>query len=421
MNLVILNLTILLLTVSSDEEANARLAVILARSLDRSDCQLLKYVDGIRLLQWVASRRGLDATREEQVLRVIARSIVKYVHEHKTKHKEFEANVGRLAAVLSHLQRGYHAAVLLIEELEKPLSHRDASKDKLEVCDRYFDTLSASLLSAVKKGRWDESDSKQSKWVMGAVSAAVSVLFNRPSSGEEDKYKPWSEAVRKSLDHCLDNNTVLCQSSLTFLANIVSAQDSLKLPDDSLNRIWRRLLDVRVKVKQEVIGELLTSMDAEEAKAALRELTADTVATEKEAMLAHHLGIWRRIASISLPQNSDHLKVFREAVDGLMPRLFLMDLRRRRGTVTDDWIEGFLLPMLDLEHALLDRDQPLLSAFSEARCMLTLITADLTQIGNGALFVRTWNLVYRVMSTAMLKRPNSLILDRIPLVLDVFK
>ena len=44
------------------------------------------------------------------------------------------------------------AAVGLLEELERPLAFRDASKEKLECCDRYFDVLVKEVKSKWRDG-----------------------------------------------------------------------------------------------------------------------------------------------------------------------------------------------------------------------------------------------------------------------------
>ena len=92
----------------ADEAANARLAAILARSLDRSDCLLLRHVDGARMMLWVAERgrrcggggeRGRAAV--EGALRCLARAAVKFIHEHAEWHRDFGANVKRMAAAMA--------------------------------------------------------------------------------------------------------------------------------------------------------------------------------------------------------------------------------------------------------------------------------------------------------------------------------
>ena len=66
----------------------------------------------------------------------------KRMSEQGELHRHFGANMKRVAAAMAadsvHSQA---AAVVLLEELERPLAFRDASKEKLEWCDRYFDML----------------------------------------------------------------------------------------------------------------------------------------------------------------------------------------------------------------------------------------------------------------------------------------
>ena len=76
---------------------------------------------------------------------------------------------------------------------------------------------------------------------MRAVSAVVSVLYNRPTS-EADKYAPWRAAVESSLDHALRSSS---PHSRAFLKNVVAAWDSLGLRGDGgkkgLRRIWEKI------------------------------------------------------------------------------------------------------------------------------------------------------------------------------------
>ena len=83
LNLCVLALAAVLLSLSDDDDANARLAAVLARSLDRmGDCLLLRHVDGARMLLWVAERgRRLDCIIVEGIERCLARGIVKFMHE----------------------------------------------------------------------------------------------------------------------------------------------------------------------------------------------------------------------------------------------------------------------------------------------------------------------------------------------------
>ena len=65
LNLCVLALAAVLLSLSADDDANARLAAVLARSLDRVGMGdhglLLRHVDGVRMMLWVAERgRRLD-------------------------------------------------------------------------------------------------------------------------------------------------------------------------------------------------------------------------------------------------------------------------------------------------------------------------------------------------------------------------
>ena len=46
--------------------------------------------------------------------------------------------------------------MVLLEELERPLAFRDASKEKLEWCDRYFDLLVKDV-----KAKWRDGVENQ--------------------------------------------------------------------------------------------------------------------------------------------------------------------------------------------------------------------------------------------------------------------
>jgi hypothetical protein len=66
--------------------------------------------------------------------------------------------------------------------------------------------------------------------------------------------------------------------------------------------------------------------------------------------------------------------------------------------------------------------QPLIFPESEARCLLTSLSLDLSEINpSSPLFLDLWKAVYRVVSAAIIKRPNSLVIQRIPNVLGVFR
>ena len=102
------------------------------------------------------------------------------------------------------------AAVVLLEELERPLAFRDASKEKLEWCDKYFDVLVKEVKSKWRDGGGNQGElflidvqlckklmrirflislilvgSLNLDLQMRAVSAIVSVLYNRPTSDVE--------------------------------------------------------------------------------------------------------------------------------------------------------------------------------------------------------------------------------------------
>lgn len=65
--------------------------------------------------------------------------------------------------------------------------------------------------------------------------------------------------------------------------------------------------------------------------------------------------------------------------------------------------------------------QPIMFPESEARCLMTSLTLDLTKVAPSDSFIALWKAVYRVLSAAFLKRANSLVLSRIPNVLAVFR
>ena len=99
--------------------------------------------------------------------------------------------------------------MVLLEELERPLAFRDASKEKLEWCDKYFDVLVKDVKSKWRDGGGNQgetsNDMQSCKKLMTirflislilvgslnldlqmrAVSAIVSVLYNRPTSDVE--------------------------------------------------------------------------------------------------------------------------------------------------------------------------------------------------------------------------------------------
>ena len=52
------------------------------------------------------------------------------------------------------------AAVVLLEELERPLAFRDASKEKLEWCDKYFDVLVKDV-----KSKWRDGGGNQGEYL----------------------------------------------------------------------------------------------------------------------------------------------------------------------------------------------------------------------------------------------------------------
>jgi hypothetical protein len=262
---------LLILSVSADNEANDRLVLIIARSIDRRDCRILVYCDGARLLHWLAMRKSVNADNCEAVQRSVAASVARFVHEHAEKHKDFQGNMVKLSVALSEMQEGAVAAVLLMEELEKPLSHRDAKEAKLAACDRHFDNLSSALLKATKKS------TKNKDLVMRATSAVISVLYNQPSRGNEDKYSKWSDTVRISLDHSLSSGA--SAHSAAFLRNVVSAHDSLCLPTGSLVRIWNYLVDCGTGNDERIFGEVIGAMDADDVESVLQDFTKSTVSS----------------------------------------------------------------------------------------------------------------------------------------------
>ena len=52
------------------------------------------------------------------------------------------------------------AAVILLEELERPLAYRDAAKEKLAACDRHFDILVKDLRGRCRRRGGSRGDSK---------------------------------------------------------------------------------------------------------------------------------------------------------------------------------------------------------------------------------------------------------------------
>ena len=59
---------------------------------------------------------------------------------------------------LSNVNLFAAAAVVLLEELERPLAFRDASKEKLEWCDKYFDVLVKDVKSKWRDGGGNEGE-----------------------------------------------------------------------------------------------------------------------------------------------------------------------------------------------------------------------------------------------------------------------
>merc|ERR1719188_959709 len=96
-----------------------------------------------------------------------------------------------------------------------------------------------------------------------------------------------------------------------------------------------------------------------------------------------------------------------------MPHLHKTQLR---GALRGDSDLGLAAAVLRLEAAILERERPLVFPESEARCLLTSLALDLTKVtaDSSETFVALWKAVYRVLSAALLKRANSLVLSRIP-------
>ena len=111
--------------------------------------------------------------------------------------------------MLSFVNLSAAAAVVLLEELERPLAFRDASKEKLDWCDKYFDVLVKDVKTKWRDVGGNEGEPSIDKQLckklmrirflilfiligsldlnlqMRAVSAIVSVLYNRPTSNGE--------------------------------------------------------------------------------------------------------------------------------------------------------------------------------------------------------------------------------------------
>ena len=278
---------------------------------------------------------------------------------------------------------------------------------------------------------------------MRAVSAVISVLYNRPTSDDGqagDKYAPWRAAVESSLEQALHSSS---PHSRAFLKNVVAAWESLGLRGEGgkrgLRRVWERITtphqnqgDANTKRAEdsesglvEVLSDVIDAMEPSGAEEALGGIVERTVSSCGEdgsnEERAWYVRLWSRIAAADI-SSDEHRSAVRNALEEVFPHFHKTQLREALATNGGSRDLDFTASVLHLEAAVLEHDKPIMFPESEARCLMTSLSLDLTKAAPSTeSFLALWKAVYRVLSAAFLKRANSLVLSRIPNVLAVFR
>lgn len=313
-----------------------------------------------------------------------------------------------LASLKCHKQM--EPAIVLLENL--------ASKEfKVQRHDLFLSLSKALKEGLDKHGRPFPGDGDDR--VTLSITRGLVAIINYLAVHKKEDLLVWSQYNAQFVASSLEKRfqEPACRN---FLATLLKHHKLITPPETFAASIWA---SIRTSKEDQdlLIQDLITMASSSDLKTFqtlmedMRLLTLER-SNEKNEM---PLYMWQVLAKTNLNNDEDLEEARKKAMEAILPTLFAS--HKQKGALTEDDLRKYYLPAFSLASAILEAEKPLVHREMEAAVCLThclglRLNSPLLQ-DNPDLFSLAWRSIYSVISAAFHKRPSSLVVPRIPLVL----
>ncbi len=281
LNSLALLVTFSLLSVSTHEDVNERLFVVLARCLDPTYRQsdILSYLKGPKIMAWFSKVRYHRQSRHLEMSQAfIAQGIVKSISKFCDEDETFMSSISNLGACLATMEneRCLSTVVSILEALEKPLIFKDAKEEKLRLCRSLLNKYICNLELGIKL-LFKDSQTVSMRYL---ILRTLTVILNVHENFEKSiRVEEWKTAMNNGLDFALKSLSSESPVPLKYLNGCVRSGDTFKscFPSDFVKRMLEHMEEGNLinSSFSSLLEEMLKNMTEDEMVLVLDKYIAD--------------------------------------------------------------------------------------------------------------------------------------------------
>ncbi|CAB4062406.1 unnamed protein product [Lepeophtheirus salmonis] len=271
------------------------------------------------------------------------------------------------------------SALLLSELSKKLLSSSEASNTTYVLSKKLFDSMAKCNFDRISKLNNEEQESIY--LLLTGTSGTLKVLH-----GNKKSLSLWTNHVEKLFYFCIDDSNVTQNTTIDFLTCLCNEYIIFKKAID-VPSIWNKLKKkIQFSLHEKTLLESLFQIPDKDV---VHELLSDI---------------------LSMSMKNENIEEFCGCI-GMWQSLFNLRKFPQRFTI---------MKVLELEIALFYNDKPVVHEDVEASCLITPLRVNFRTYTENEHFFDLWNAVYELMYL-VLQRRSTLIITRIPIVLDIVR
>ncbi|XP_040563930.1 uncharacterized protein [Lepeophtheirus salmonis] len=333
--------------------------------------------------------------------------IIKYSLRSLKNLSDLELHIDEFTKMFNLESNELEISALLLSELSKKLlSSSEASNTTYVLSKKLFDSMAKCNFDRISKLNNEEQESIY--LLLTGTSGTLKVLH-----GNKKSLSLWTNHVEKLFYFCIDDSNVTQNTTIDFLTCLCNEYIIFKKAID-VPSIWNKLKKkIQFSLHEKTLLESLFQIpDKDVVHELLSDILSMSMKNENIEEFCGCIGMWQILVQLKkIP--SEILSTREEYIKRMLN--FYHDL-----VISDKLSYQAIMKVLELEIALFYNDKPVVHEDVEASCLITPLRVNFKTYTENEHFFDLWNAVYELMYL-VLQRRSTLIITRIPIVLDIVR